>query len=292
MIFPGMSKIRENKAAGVAVIAAVYVAAALLGTMVYFSLRYPFWLRLLEADAAATLLVFLFSLLLRNASVYDPYWSVQPVVIVTGYVISHGLTAASALLLISVLFWGFRLTANWLYTFSGLGHQDWRYTMLKERTGVFYPVVNLMGIHLFPTLVVYCCTLPAVFVIESGAKANAWSLAGTVVCLSAALLQLIADMQMHRFRREGSGGLIRTGLWKHARHPNYLGEILMWWGIAVQAVGVMPQRWWLTAGALINTLMFLVISIPMADRRQSEKPGYDEYRCETRSLMPFPKRRG
>ena len=60
-------------------------------------------------------------------------------------------------------------------------------------------------------------------------------------------LQLFADTQMHRYRKSGRKGLIRTGLWKNSRHPNYLGEILMWWGVAVQAVSVMPDRWWLMA---------------------------------------------
>ncbi len=105
----------------------------------------------------------------------------------------------------------------------------------------------------------------------------------------AATLQLFADTQMHRYRKSGRKGLIRTGLWKNSRHPNYLGEILMWWGVAVQAVSVMPDRWWLMAGALANTVMFLTVSIPLADKRQSQKSGYEEYRAETRSLLPVPK---
>lgn len=52
----------------------------------------------------------------------------------------------------------------------------------------------------------------------------------------------------------------------------------------------MPDRPYLLAGALINTLMFLVVSIPLADGRQSEKPGFDGYRAETRMLLLLPKR--
>jgi steroid 5-alpha reductase family enzyme len=96
-------------------------------------------------------------------------------------------------------------------------------------------------------------------------------------------------MQMQKYRKSGQHGLIRTGLWKHARHPNYLGEILMWWGVAIQAISVMPDHWWFAAGALANTILFLTVSIPMADKRQSEKPGYAEYKAHTRSLLPIPK---
>ena len=64
----------------------------------------------------------------------------------------------------------------------------------------------------------------------------------------------------------------------------------MWWGIGIQAVSVMPQYWWLLAGALANTVMFFTVSIPLADKRQSQKPGYAEYKASTRSLLPVPKK--
>lgn len=63
----------------------------------------------------------------------------------------------------------------------------------------------------------------------------------------------------------------------------------MWWGVGLYAVCLMPQRPYLLAGALVNTLMFLVISIPMADKRQSAKEGFAEYKKETRILLPVKK---
>jgi steroid 5-alpha reductase family enzyme len=254
------------------------------------SLRYLTWISLLIADVAATVFVFVFSLIFKNASVYDPYWSVQPIVIVAGIALKTNIAApATILILISVVYWGIRLTGNWAYVFGGLNHQDWRYTKLQKDTGKFYPLINFLGIHLMPTLIVYLTTLPAVYVTEYQLRANAGSYIGAVVCIGAATLQLVSDMQMQKYRKSGQHGLIRTGLWKHARHPNYLGEILMWWGVAIQAISVMPDHWWFAAGALANTILFLTVSIPMADKRQSEKPGYAEYKAHTRSLLPIPK---
>ncbi|WP_051688813.1 DUF1295 domain-containing protein [Butyrivibrio sp. AE2032] len=284
-----MDTIKNSKVFSLLIITMIYIMAAALGLYVYIRLPFSFWADLLIADVVATVFVFIFSVILGNASVYDPYWSVQPVVIIAGYAFTCRLTSATLLLLISVIYWGIRLTANWAYGFGGLNHQDWRYTKLKEDTGKLYPFINFAGIHMFPTLVVYGCILPAVFTAVSEVRANAGSIAGTVICIGAATLQLFADGQMHKFRKSGSKSLIRTGLWKYARHPNYLGEILMWWGIGIQAVSVMPGRWWLLAGALANTIMFFTVSIPMADKRQSAKPGYDEYRAGTRSLLPIPR---
>ena len=98
---------------------------------------------------------------------------------------------------------------------------------------------------------------------------------------------------MHKFRQEKAQNpettpqFIRNGLWKYSRHPNYLGEIIMWWGIALSVVCAVPERWYLIAGAFINTCLFLFISIPMADNRQSQKQGFDEYKKQTRMLLPI-----
>lgn len=284
-----MNSIKESKTRSILVIACIYAAAAFLGFWVYMLMPFAFWLKLLIADVAATVFVFIFSVAFNNASVYDPYWSVQPIVITGWFAFFYDITSATVLLLISIVYWGVRLTCNWAYCFGGLNHQDWRYTKLKNENGKIYPLLNFAGIHMMPTLIVFMCTLPAVFIVREEHRANPGSIIGTVICVGAATLQLFADIQMQRYRKKGEHGLIRTGLWKHARHPNYLGEILMWWGVAIQAVSVMPERWWLIAGAAANTVMFFTVSIPMADKRQSQKPGYAEYRASTRSLLPIPK---
>lgn len=284
-----MDKIRASKTASILVITVIYVAAACLGFWVYMLIPFKFWGKLLAADIIATVFVFLFSCFFGNASVYDPYWSVQPIVIAGYFALFYNMTSATILLLVSIVYWGCRLTFNWAYCFGGLNHQDWRYTMFREKNPRIYPLLNFAGIHMMPTLIVYLCTLPAVFAIREEHSANIGSVIGMVICIGAATLQLFADMQMQKYRKSGQHGLIRTGLWKYARHPNYLGEILMWWGIAIQAVSVMPSRWWLIAGALANTIMFFTVSIPMADKRQSAKDGYAEYKAATRCLLPVPK---
>ncbi|MBQ8352504.1 MAG: DUF1295 domain-containing protein [Clostridia bacterium] len=282
------------------IIVAIYAAATAVGVLLYNALllkaALSWWLALLLADVGATAFTFLFSLLFSNASVYDPYWSVQPIVILVAFAIGKTLNVARVLALVAVCFWGVRLTANWAYTFHGLDHQDWRYTMLKEKTGVFYPIINFVGIHLVPTLVVYGCILPAAHLFHTE---TAWNIGSVIFfCLSvfAAVLQGIADIQMQRFRKrnaalakEERAAFIRDGLWKYSRHPNYLGEILMWWGIALATLSVDVSAWYLCAGAFANTLLFICVSLPMAETRQAKKDGFAEYQNETRLLLPIKK---
>lgn len=272
-----------------AMIAFIYILAAVIGIAVYLALPYGWQLNLLIADVAATVVTFIFSLLFKNASVYDPYWSVQPIVIVLALAVGQALTPLRMMLMGVICLWGVRLTANWAYTFHGLTHQDWRYTMLHQKTGVFYPMVNFLGIHLVPTLIVYGCVLPAAYAMLYDAPFNMGSVVFFCLSVAAVTLQGTADFQMHRFRKKKTGGFIHEGLWKYSRHPNYLGEILMWWGMALAVVCAFPEQWYLCAGAAANTVLFLTVSIPMADNRQSAKPGFAEYRKKTRMLLPIRK---
>jgi steroid 5-alpha reductase family enzyme len=63
----------------------------------------------------------------------------------------------------------------------------------------------------------------------------------------------------------------------------------MWWGIGLAVVSQYPNAPYLLSGALFNTLLFLFVSIPLADGRQSKKEGFEVYKKETRMLLPIPK---
>ena len=284
-----MKRLKQNRAASFTAVTLVYILATAIGVFVYRAVNLNWWLSLLVADTVATVVTFAFSIVFGNASVYDPYWSVQPPVILIAFAIGSDLTALGVLLITVVGFWAVRLTANWAYTFGGLEHQDWRYTMLKEKTGAFYPIINFVGIHMVPTLVVYGCILPAVYAVREGLIANVFSVLCLCVSLGAAVTQGIADIQMHKFRKNRNGTFIRVGLWKYSRHPNYLGEILMWWGVSLSVLFSAPDAWYLIGGAVANTVLFFSVSIPMADKRQSRKEGFAEYKKATRMLLPIKK---
>ena len=288
-----MDKIKQSRPLSFVIIALVYAIAIVGGIFIYRALiqHLDFWLSLLIADICATIITYIFSVIFSNASVYDPYWSVQPIVILTAFGCIRPMGVVQWLIMVAVWLWGVRLTANWAYGFQNLCHQDWRYTHYQQKTGKAYQLANFFGIHLIPTLIVYGCVLPAVFAFEYGAEitANAGVYVFFALSLCAVALQMTADIQMHRYRKAKKGGLIREGVWKFSRHPNYLAEILMWWGVGLAVVCVMPERWWLLAGALANTLMFIFISIPLAEGRQSQKPTWAEYKAQTRMLLPIPR---
>ena len=143
-----------------------------------------------------------------------------------------------------------------------------------------------------PTLVVYACILPAVYAIRAGLSVTPASVFFICLSLGAACLQGIADIQMHKYRKSRDGAFIRRGLWKYSRHPNYLGEIIMWWAVGAAVVCAAPDVWYLLIGAFSNTTLFFAVSIPMADKKQSRKAGFSEYKQQTRMLLPIKKHDG
>ncbi len=286
--------IKDNKTTGLIIISIIYIFASIIGIYVYSKLinDYPFYINLLISDTISTFFVFIFSTILSNSSVYDAYWSVQPIVILYFYMIYYKNTNEIFLLFLSILFWGIRLTLNWVYTFSNLTIQDWRYSKIKNKTGIFYPIVNFVGIHYFPTLIVYFCVLPSVYLVfyQNENKLNLFSIIFLIGSFFSTILEAEADREMHVFKKKkDNNNFIRIGLWKYSRHPNYLGEILFWWFIGLYCISIIKDYYFILIGAFLNTMLFIFISIPLADNHQRRKNGFEQYYKETRMLLPLKK---
>ena len=282
---------RENRLISFIIILITYILALIFGIFVFnLNLHSNFFINVFIADVAATIFVFLVGVLFSNASVYDPYWSVAPLAILPLAAIHfNNFSLGVILLLVVVFYWGIRLTINWAYTFNGLNHQDWRYTMLKEKSKKFYPIVNFLGINMFPTFIVFFAILPALYYI-SDSTFSLLSVIGLIISIIATTIQLISDYQMHSFRKTNvdRSKMINVGLWKTSRHPNYFGEIMMWWGVFAFVFINDMSRWILLVGALANTLMFLFISIPMQEKRLlARNSNYSEYIENTNKLIPW-----
>ena len=128
---------------------------------------------------------------------------------------------------------------------------------------------------------------------------GAWAIAGTVVWLVGLLIEAAADAQKSAFkaREENRGRFVSSGLWRYSRHPNYFGEILVWWGLFVYAVPFLNgAAFAVVAGPIFITLLLLFVSgIPLLERSADEKygadPSYREYKRRTSILVPLPPRR-
>lgn len=289
--------VRElGKAAGLGIVAAIYVVAAVVGWGVVelFSARHPIE-SFFYADVAATIVVFAGSMWLRNSSVYDPYWSVAPPLIAGGWLLAadgSGSGVRQAVVLVLLTLWAVRLTTNWATGWRGLEHEDWRYVQIREQTRGRLPwwLVTFTGIHLMPTLVVFLALIPAWPALHGYQGMGLIDLLAIAVLLGSILLEAVADLQLRGFaaRPENAGKTVDIGLWRWSRHPNYLGEIGVWWGLWLFGLAADPSWWWTVIGPLAMVALFAGVSIPLMERRNlARRLDYVSYQRAVPMLVPL-----
>jgi len=275
-----------------------YVAALSAGAIVFFAGpdSEPL-LRLLLADVVATFVVYGASVGASNTSFYDAYWSVvPPLLLVLAWSLPDAQTADPTrqwLLLGALSYWGVRLTWNWARGWTGFDHEDWRYVDFRRKLPApLFEVVNLAGLHLFPTLIVFLAMTGGVFAWRSPEAAGPLALVGAGVIVAATTLQLVADNALRQFRLEKKSrdDILSTGVWSWSRHPNYFGEICVWWGVWLVGLdGGAPA--WTVAGPVAMTLMFRTVSIPLIERRMAaRRSGWAAHVARTPMLLPLPGR--
>ena len=239
--------------------------------------------------------MWLFGILFNNSSVYDPYWSVAPILIVILWLFTENISFSLTVILFvaAIIVWGIRLTTNWALRWKGMSDQDWRYAMLKRRYPGLWFLTNFFGVNLMPTLIVFIALTPVYFSLGSENRSAVLAIPGFVICMAAIIVQAVSDRQMDLFRKSESGKkmFIDRGLWRYSRHPNYLGEISFWWGIWLMQVWINPDMWWTVAGPVLMTLLFIFISIPMMEKHILEtRPGYKKYQKKVSVLKLLPRR--
>src|SRR5690554_4241769 len=95
----------------------IYVLAFLVGFFTFKLLKFDnFLTKIIISDIVATVFVWIIGIFFKNSSVYDPYWSVAPMVIVPFFV--EEVNLHSILMISVIVIWGLRLTINWAYTFK------------------------------------------------------------------------------------------------------------------------------------------------------------------------------
>jgi len=282
---------------------AIVVAYAVAGSMAFavacaVPFEHPIGVAFV-ADLAATCTIFAFSFAFRNSSFYDAYWSVVPPLIGAYWWFASDATGVDGLRRVVVLtlvtVWAVRLTYNWVRSWQGLEHEDWRYVDFQESTGKAYWAVSFAGIHMAPTLWVFFGCLPLYPALALGTRPFG-ALDGIATLFTAAMIwiEARADKELVVFRRSGdtAGRTLTSGLRRFSRHPNYLGEMGFWWGLYLFGVAAQPSWWWTIVGAASITLLFRFASLPMIEARMSgSRPDYAAYAARTSLVLPWPPRK-
>lgn len=287
------NKIKANKALSLIVVGFIYLLAIIGG---YFSSIWisNIYLQFFFMDVITTIIIYIFSLIFKNSSVYDPYWSFIPWLIYTYFfIIFKRFDVFNIILYLSFSFWSMRLTINWIITFDNLNWEDWRYKNYRTNLNpFFFHIANFFGIHMMPTILVYSGLIPLLVILVNGLS-SPLMLIGAFIIVIGSSLELISDHQMHEFlRNTKEKKTCNKGLWKYSRHPNYLGEILIWVGAFITLIIFDINYWYLMYGFILMILLFEFISIPMAEKRhKSRRSDYNDYIKHTSRLIFLPNRK-
>jgi steroid 5-alpha reductase family enzyme len=241
--------------------------------------------------------LWLLSLALKNAGIVDIFWGAGFVLLSAVYfVAADGFSERKLLVLALVAVWGLRLSGYILWRNRGKG-EDYRYARWRERAGDRFWWTSLLQVFLLQGLLMWVISMP-VLAAQSADEPDsltAVDFLGTAVWAVGFFFEAVGDWQLARFKAEPAnrGKVMRSGVWRYTRHPNYFGDATQWWGLYVIAAGAAGGYWTLFSPLLMTVLLLRVSGVALLERAQVEtKPQYREYIESTSAFVPWlPRRR-
>lgn len=261
--------------------------------MVFLELL-PWIVSALVGAVITQLIAFCLAVKYQRIDIVDVFWGISFIAIVLALWLHasplHFVTAAVSMMVVA---WGGRLSWHIGQRFARSAVQDERYTELVSKWPTKNRIVQASyKIFLLQALLATIISLPVIVLFAFRPYGDWLMYVGGSIWVVGFIMEVVADKQLKEYVNSAPrGSLMRTGLWKYSRHPNYFGELTMWWGIAVIA-GATPAWWLGIIGALtITVLLCFVSGIPPAERRAMQKVGWAEYKKQTSILLPLPPRR-
>lgn len=246
------------------------------------------------AGAAGLLtLVWVASLVQRDASLVDRVWGLGFVVVAGFYWWSAGRPGGAATLLFGlVAVWGVRLSAY--LTWRNWGHgEDYRYQAMRTRSPNTFALRSFVTVFLLQAVILWVVSAPLLVALRRAQPIGHWLvLVGLALFAVGFYFEAVGDFQLTRFRADPAnrGKVLDTGVWRYTRHPNYFGDACVWWGFYCFAAAL--GEWWTIVGpALMNLLLLRVSGVALLERRLVEaKPQYRDYVARTSAFIPMPPR--
>ncbi len=268
------------------------------------------------------MIFFIISLVRKNNSVVDIAWGLGfALIAIYGFLKFGGAVFVDVkgdvfrafgfrqiLMATFVVVWGLRLAVH-IFVRSAGKPEDFRYQNWREEWGDAVVWRSFLQIYLFQGALMLLIALPIMVVSVSGAGEldGRWRFGGLFDWLGLAfwivgfLFEAVGDWQLQRFlarKREGKekkNAIMSSGLWRYTRHPNYFGEIAMWWGIFLMTVGIADLKPMAFIGiispVLITFLLLKVSGVPMLEKKYDKNRAFQAYKKQTNAVFPwFPKK--
>ncbi len=234
-------------------------------------------------------LTFIVTQLIKDNSMVDVFWGAG-FIIVTAFslVMAPDYDLRKAIVAFLVMIWGLRLTIFIFQRNKDKGG-DFRYKNQHE-TWKNFSFRSFLQIFMLQGLFMYIISYPIWYInYHPGEPHSTCDTVGLMIFGIGFVFEIFGDMQLTYFKQSpyNKGKLITTGLWKYTRHPNYLGEALIWWGIWFYAIGI-PFGWVTVISPVVITILLRFVSgVPLLEKKMSQHPDWPAYAKKTAPFIPF-----
>lgn len=232
---------------------------------------------------------FVISLLARRNDVADIAWGLGYVAICFYLFQTQAKANIPLLVYALVCIWALRLSTHIFLRNRGKT-EDFRYRQWREEWGKTFYWRSYLQVYVLQGLLLWIIALP--IVVAGISTSQEWTICtylGSLLWGIGFFFQAVGDYQLKQFvkNRKHKEEVLQTGLWKYSRHPNYFGEIAMWWGIFV-IVLPLPYAWVGMIGPWVITLLLVFVSgVPMLEKRYAGNAEYAAYQKRTSVLVPW-----
>ena len=237
---------------------------------------------------------FLVALKLRRNDVADVAWGIGFVILALAAQFSAASISIRGIIVLAlVAIWGARLSLHIGLRNRGKA-EDPRYRKWREEWGRHATLRAYFQIFLLQGLLMVVILIPVTHVLAQGSSDLTWlDAVGLAVWLVGFVFEVIGDFQLDQFKKDpgNRGPIITSGLWKYTRHPNYFGEVTLWWGVWLIACSTSGGWKTVFGPATITALILFVSGIPLLEKKYQGNIQFEQYKRRTSAFFPLPPKR-
>jgi len=235
---------------------------------------------------------FLIALYKKRNDVADIAWGIGYIIICIYLFVITDRWPVLIFLYSLVLVWGLRLSIH-IFNRNKNKKKVFRYLEGGQEWGKNFFLRSYLQVFILQGIILLIIISP---IIHASAVVpvswNVFTWLGFGCWLVGFYFQAVADHQLAVFvKQKKTGEIMQTGLWKYSRHPNYFGEILMWWGIFIITLPLENSLYFIFSPVSITLLLVFVSGIPLLEKKYKKNPAFETYKKRTSILIPLPPRK-